>query len=709
MWLSASRVYHKQIAVVVAGSMIPWIAHLIYQVMQRTWILDLTPFAFAFSGVLFFIALFQYRLFNLVPIARATLYKNIPEGIAVFDRCQRVVDINESAERYLEITACDLGKPVDEVLADWPEILKAVEDLTRSTCIEVNRVKKDLPKWFDLELCPLYDERKMTSGQMLIIRDISTRKHTEEALQYQLKFEKLVARVSATFVNISSDRLNEAIDEALRLCGEFFHVDRSYIFIISGKTMSNTNEWCAEGIEPQMAKLQNFPVSALPWWAEQIHNADFVHIPDIEKLPWQAEAEKQEFKRQNIQSLLNIPILKDCRVAGFLGFDSVKKRKTWTEEQIALLKVIAEIIFSALIKYQYESQLKYISFHDSLTGLYNRSYFNNELKRLNTGREYPITIITTDLNELKLVNDTMGHAKGDELLQQYAEVVKKSLRSADILARVGGDEFAALLPRTSWEDGRKIISHIRSQELFYNQDSTKDRLPLSIAIGMATAENNKTTLDETFKEADDLMYRDKLQQGAGARSQIINAFQASLEERNFTVGDQVQRLTQLCQKIAEKLNLSTGQISNLSLLVKTHDLGNLIIPDRILFKNGQLTKEEWDIMRQHPEKGYRIAKFITELSGVAGLILRHHEKWDGTGYPLRIKGDDIPIECRILSIVDAYDAMTTNRPYRKAFSPEQAIREIKINAGTQFDPHLVEIFLTVLQEEGNANNMGMLR
>lgn len=171
----------------------------------------------------------------------------------------------------------------------------------------------------------------------------------------------------------------------------------------------------------------------------------------------------------------------------------------------------------------------------------------------------------------------------------------------------------------------------------------------------------------------------------------------------------MQRLTQLCQKIAEKLNSSTGQVSNLSLLAKTHDLGNLNIPDPILFKNEKLAKEEWDIMRQHPEKGYRIARFITELSDVADLILRHHEKWDGTGYPLRIKGDDIPIECRILSIVDAYDAMTTNRPYRKAFSREQAIKEIKSNAGTQFDPHLVEVFLTVLQEEGNANNTGMLR
>lgn len=663
--------------------------------------MDLAPFALTLSGVLFFLALFKFQLFSLVPIALTTLYQSLPDGILVFDRHNQLVDANGPAQNYLKVTRKDIGTSADKVLSDWPDIRNLARDSDGSIRAEVKCDFHSMSGWFELELFPLCDGGQSNTGRMMVIRDISVRKKAEEDLRYQLEFEKMVVQVSATFINNPSTQLNQAINEALRSCGEFFRVDRSYIFVFSadGATMDNTNEWCAEGIEPQMEKMRDFPVSALPWWEERIYNSDYLYIPDVAKLPPEAEAEKKEFKRQDIQSLLTIPIFKEDRVAGFLGFDSVRQKRIWTVEQISLLRVIAEIIFSALKKYQYESHLEYLTFYDSLTGLYNRGYFNNELKRLGAGREFPVTIITTDLNGLKLVNDTMGHAEGDEHLKEYANLVKGCLRGSDILARVGGDELAALLPGTGREAAEEIVNRIRARENLYNREQRKGRLPLSIAVGMATTENADTPLGEVFREADDLMYRDKLQHGASARAQITSALLSSLEERNFTSAAQVQRLTRLCQKMAGKLGLPPRQLSNLSLLARAHDLGNLSIPDHILFKKEGLTEEEWEIMREHPEKGYRIAKFTPELSGVADLILRHHEKWDGSGYPLKIKGGQIPIECRILSIVDAYDAMTTQRPYRKAVSREQAVAEIKKNSGTQFDPQLVEIFLEVLREQ----------
>ena len=344
----------------------------------------------------------------------------------------------------------------------------------------------------------------------------------------------------------------------------------------------------------------------------------------------------------------------------------------------------------------YENQLKQLSLYDQLTGMYNRNYFDAQLKRFSISGEDPITILTTDLDGLKLINDTLGLSRGDELLRECAGILEQSLRTSDLLARVGGDEFAAILPRTKERAGEKIVSRIRSQVKEYNENNP--HLPLSISIGMASVENDSKTLQEAYKEADDNMYRDKLHKGIGIRAQIIDALMTALGERDFITKGHAERLTELTKKIGEKIGLSSRQVSDLALLSQVHDLGKVGIPDQILFKEGSLTKNEWEVMCQHPEKGYRIAASSKDLFGIADLILKHHEKWDGSGYPLGLAGKEIPVECRILSIVDAFDAMTNDRPYRKAKSIEEAVEELKRCSGTHFEPELVEVFLEVLRE-----------
>lgn len=338
----------------------------------------------------------------------------------------------------------------------------------------------------------------------------------------------------------------------------------------------------------------------------------------------------------------------------------------------------------------FEEKLKYLSLHDQLTGLYNRNYFEHERRRLAKGRDYPVTIIVADLDNLKMINDTMGHAAGDRLLKDCAKALQVALRRSDILARVGGDEFAVLLPRTDAKTGEEIVQRIRLH--IDGVGRGVKGLPLSVSIGEATAKDKTDSLEEAYQRADDLMYQDKL----AKKGSIADILMAALAERNYITEGHARRIKVLCQKMGRRIGLSHRKLANLTLLAQVHDLGKVGISDGILFKTGPLTEKEWELMRQHSEKGYRIALSSPELAHIAELILKHHERWDGSGYPLGLAGEEIPVECRILAIADAFDAMTNERPYCKIKSKKEAIIELVKGAGTQFDPELTSVFISII-------------
>ncbi len=343
-----------------------------------------------------------------------------------------------------------------------------------------------------------------------------------------------------------------------------------------------------------------------------------------------------------------------------------------------------------------EEQLLYLSLHDSLTGLYNRTYFSTEIARLETQPLRPIGLIVCDVDGLKLINDTLGHEAGDALLMEAARMIRKSLRRSDFVARIGGDEFAVILYDCTTEGLERVVTRIKENIKELNEKDAA--IPLSISMGFAVRKASAQTMEELFKEADDNMYREKLFHRQSSRNNLVRTMMSALGERDFITQGHADRLQKLVCMMASALNLPQPQVANLKLLAQFHDIGKVGIPDSILFKNGPLNSGERAEMERHPEIGYRIAVSSPLLMPISDWILRHHEWWNGQGYPCGLAGDDIPLECRILALADAYDAMTSERPYRQAMTHAEAIKELKDKAGTQFDPELTSLFLSEIEK-----------
>jgi len=337
----------------------------------------------------------------------------------------------------------------------------------------------------------------------------------------------------------------------------------------------------------------------------------------------------------------------------------------------------------------YQERIEFLSYHDHLTGLYNRRFFEEELKRLDAQSNLPLCIIMGDLNGLKLINDSFGHQVGDQLLVKAAEVIKKACDKDEIIARIGGDEFVILIPQEKINHPEYLINRIQKLAEVEKVGS----INLSISFGWEVKDKLEEDIQDIFNRAEDYMYKKKLFEGPSMRGNTIGAIINTLNEKNKREELHSRRVSEISCLFGTALGFSDQNIDEIKTIGLLHDIGKIGINEDLLNKPGKLLDSEFEEIKRHPEIGYRILSMVNDMSDIANYILYHHERWDGNGYPRKLSGVDIPLQSRIISIVDAYDAMTSERSYKIGLSKEEAIMELKKCAGTQFDPDLIDVFI----------------
>ncbi len=572
------------------------------------------------------------------------------QGIAVHDKDMNYIYVSDKYKEHYHIENLDIiGKNHYEVFPNLPEKWREVHKRTlKGEVISKDRDSYersdgtvDYAKWLSR---PWYDENGEIGGLIIyteiineLIKAELDAKKTRDDLQLIMDNLPIGIAVNTVLPEVKFEYMNDFFPEIYGTTREKLQVPGAF-----------WNE-----------------VYEDPTFREKVKQISLEGIAsnDLKKMKWE-----------------DVPITKNGKVVKYITAQAVPIPKT---------NFIVTMVIDVTDQKRKENEIIYTSNHDYLTSLPNRRYFEEMLLKLDHFEYYPLSITMIDVDGLKIINDAFGHEKGNEVLIMVSNFLKKNKRENDFIARVGGDEFIILRPNTSLEETQELkVAMIGESQMLFIDD-----LKTSLSMGYSVKTNEFEDTQNTLKEAEDNMYRNKVLHGQSARNESVMAIFNALQDKYQEERIHSNKVSELCKLMGQKLGLTSDETRELELAGLMHDIGKITIPDNILDKPGKLNDEEWKIMKNHTVNGYNILRSADKYSRLAEYALTHHERFDGKGYPNGLKGKDIPLFSRIISICDSYEAMTADRPYRKALGSDYAIEELKRCKNSQFDGELVDAFV----------------
>jgi diguanylate cyclase (GGDEF)-like protein len=448
------------------------------------------------------------------------------------------------------------------------------------------------------------------------------------------------------------------------------------------------------------------------WIAEHKKSLYEANLAQYKRFP-----SAEHYINEGIHAIVHLPLIVKDECIGSLIIAS-RHPDAYSAKQISLLEHLASQIAMPIENSRLYARAEQHSRIDELTGLFNRRHFEERIQEeIARHSRYggTFSLLMLDLDSFKTYNDIYGHPSGDGILSQIGGLIKSSIRNADQAFRYGGDEFTVILPVTTVDDAYTVAERAREN---IDAEMKAKEIAITCSIGLASYPTDGVMSGELVTAADTALYHAKrtggnrvylssrilsepaAEAGINARSTGLGAVYAlasAVEARDSYTYGHSRKVNTYAVALAEAIGLSPGEVSNISTAALLHDIGKVGIPDKVLNKKGKFSAADWEVMKTHPGLGANIVGNVPNLVSCVPAILYHHEHYDGTGYPEGLKGDNIPLEARILAIADAFDAMTSVRHYRGVLPREKAIEELKRCAGTQFDPALVEIFVGIAQ------------
>jgi diguanylate cyclase (GGDEF)-like protein/putative nucleotidyltransferase with HDIG domain len=416
-----------------------------------------------------------------------------------------------------------------------------------------------------------------------------------------------------------------------------------------------------------------------------------------------------------------IPIKSPERMIGILALGHKQAGNSFYPEEIKMVTNVVRRASIVIENAQLYAQAKERANLDELTGLFNHRYFHQrmdeEIARASRFGQV-FSLLTIDLDFFKKYNDVYGHLYGDKILRVTAERIKESIRAIDLVFRYGGDEFVVILPQASSDNALKVAERIRSS---LDHEVDYKGMPVTCSIGIASWPTDGVMREEIVHASDAALLlakqtgknrvcmaseveisqkklNDGITDSAGIVLNTIYALAATVDAKDHYTYGHSKKVSKYASDIATALGFSEERKTIVRTAGLLHDIGKIGVSDKILGKNGSLNEEEWQPIRSHPDMGVSIIKNVDSLKDCLPAIQYHHERYDGKGYPTGLRGENIPLEARILAVADSFDAMTSQRPYRsESKTVEEALAELINCSGTQFDPHVVMVFVKLMR------------